>query len=276
MIHSLNRFVASDGYSLAYRHWPAVEPVRGCVVALHGIQSHSGWYTHSSDLLSEAGYEVYFPDRRGSGVNGTDRGHAVHADRLIQDVCQFLTFVISRTGQPPTLTGISWGGKLASVVAATRPDLVSQLALMCPGLRPRIGPSLWQRLLLQLAGSTGRIQRRVKIPLRDPELFTSVPEWQNFIRHDHLALHQVSVGFLLASLRLDQMADQLAPRVRQRLLLMLAGRDRIIDNQATRHFGSRDRTIIEYPEACHTLEFESGRDTIVQDYISWLNGVNSE
>ena len=55
---------------------------RGYVVALHGIQSHSGWYEYSSGRMCEAGFEVRFLDRRGSGENTEDRGHAVHPDRL--------------------------------------------------------------------------------------------------------------------------------------------------------------------------------------------------
>ncbi len=42
---------------------------------------------------------------------------------------------------------------------------------------------------------------------------------------------------------------------------MLGGNDRIVDNAKTRVFFdrlvSRDKTVIEYPEGHHTLEFEA-------------------
>ena len=65
--------VASDGYRLFARHWRPNGQPRGFVVALHGIQSHSGWYEYSSGRLCEAGYDVLFLDRRGSGRNFSRR-----------------------------------------------------------------------------------------------------------------------------------------------------------------------------------------------------------
>ena len=57
-------------------------------------------------------------------------------------------------------------------------------------------------------------------------------------------------------------------------LLMLAGQDRIIDNRATRKFleqiASPDKTVIEYPEAQHTLEFEPDRDQFIDDLLGWM------
>ena len=93
---SLREHVASDGYRLKYRHWAPVNP-RGIVIALHGIQSHSGWYDYSSRRLADAGFAVYFPDRRGSGLNGFQRGHAAHAMRLVNDVRALRELAINET-----------------------------------------------------------------------------------------------------------------------------------------------------------------------------------
>ena len=62
-------FVASDGYPLHVRIWPAVPEPRGQVVVLHGVQSHGGWYHRLGRSLAAAGYTASFPDRRGSGAN---------------------------------------------------------------------------------------------------------------------------------------------------------------------------------------------------------------
>ena len=58
------------------------------------------------------------------------------------------------------------------------------------------------------------------------------------------------------------------------VLLLLAGRDRIIDNDRTRRFVNRfasaDKEVIEYPEAHHTLEFEPESGKFVDDLRRWL------
>ena len=281
----IRQFTASDGYPFHYRHWrPEAERPSGYVVALHGIQSHSGWYGYSSGRLCEAGYDVRFLDRRGSGLNERMRGHAAHHDRLINDVVQFLAEVRSLRNTeapavPVVLMAVSWGGKPAVVTAARRGELIDALALLYPGICARVRAKWYQVLLLQLAELLGKHCKEVPIPLDDPRLFTGEQDWQEFIRDDPLSLHRATVSFLRSSCRLDRLAAEAPARIRCPLLLMLAGGDRIIDNKATRRyferFASTHRRLIEYPEAQHTLEFEPDRDQFVADLIDWLNSIRS-
>ncbi|HAA52642.1 MAG TPA: hypothetical protein DCE43_23205 [Planctomycetaceae bacterium] len=277
-----HEFVASDGRRLSWQRWLPSSAVRGYVVALHGIQSHGGWYEHSSRRLAEAGFEVCFLDRRGSGRNSEARGDAIHADRLVNDVRQFLVATRSRRdrdnpGAPVVLQAVSWGGKLAAIVASRCPGLVDGLALLYPGLKSRIRPGWWARFRLDLARRLEIRDKLVDIPLQDPALFTGDPDWQQFIRDDPLSLHEVTVGFLLANQDLDQQVDLAVTQVECPLLLMLAGGDRIIDNVATRElfqrFSSDEKRLLEYADAEHTLEFESSRDAFVADLLGWLEQV---
>jgi alpha-beta hydrolase superfamily lysophospholipase len=249
------------------------------VVALHGIQSHSGWYAWSSSRIVQSGCELFFLDRRGSGMNEPARGDAADADTLIDDLLLFLTnlrWEEQVTGKkiPLVVLAVSWGGKLATAATARRPDLVDGLALLYPGLRARVRATWWQQLQLSLAEQLGIRRKRVPIPLEDPALFTGEPGWQDFIRNDPLALRDVSVSFLLANRRLDRLLAECPRAIRQPVLLMLAGGDAIIDNPATRRyvesFAASDRTIHEYAGARHTLEFEPGRDAFAADLINWL------
>src|SRR3972149_2395959 len=62
----LQKLEINNQTHLSYRKYLADSP-RGVVLYLHGIQSHSGWYVQSCEILSENGYTIYAPDRRGSG-----------------------------------------------------------------------------------------------------------------------------------------------------------------------------------------------------------------
>jgi alpha-beta hydrolase superfamily lysophospholipase len=279
----IGQYVASDGYRLHYRQWVPNTPPRGYVVALHGIQSHSGWYDFSSSRLCEAGFEVRFLDRRGSGRNTKDRGHARHPDRLIQDVTQMLGDVCwerEKTSPlaPVILLGVSWGGKLAAITAARRPELVDGLALLYPGLRARVRPRWYQRWALNLGMLLGADRKPVRIPLDDPALFTAETQWQDFIRNDPLALHEATVGFLNISLQWDAEVNRVPGAIKQPLLVMLAGRDQIIDNLATRRYlsglGTSHLVLREYAQAQHTLEFEPRREVIFADLIVWLESIS--
>jgi acylglycerol lipase len=76
--------------------------------------------------------------------------------------------------------------------------------------------------------------------------------------------------------RLDGYLRFVPKHVRVPLLLMLAGKDRIIKNAETRayveRFASADKKVIEYEGAHHTLEFEPDPDPFLRDLLGWLDG----
>jgi|SRR5579864_4139416 len=267
--------VASDGYQIHVGVWPAQGVLRGRVVALHGIQSHGGWYEGLGRRLAEAGYETSMPDRRGSGANRMDRGHTPSPRRLLDDLAEWLATL--RAEDPPAplvLAGISWGGKLAALAAARYPDRVDALALICPGLFPQVGVSRRERWQIALAWLTNR-RKPFPIPLNDPALFTANLEAQAFIASDVYSLRVATAGLLAASVRIDQWVRRCAHQIKQPTLLMLAGQDRIVDNTRTRAYFERiaspARKLIEYPDAHHTLEFEPDPARYARDVIQWLD-----
>ena len=278
---SIRNFTASDGYKIHFRHWQSETP-RGIVIALHGIQSHSGWYKASSRAMADAGFDVYFADRRGSGWNGYQRGHAVHGMRLVNDARALAAIARDERRSdskvtsplPIILMGISWGGKVAAAAVALFPSEFHGLALLNPGLEPRLRPNAWQRFQLKLARRFEAIKLDIPIPLRAPELFTDTPQWRQFIAEDPLALHAVTSSFLNTGKDLDDIVAAHAARILCPVLLMLAGRDKIIDNIKTRELVTRFETYhltsICYPNACHTLEFEADRAKIFSDLTEWL------
>jgi alpha-beta hydrolase superfamily lysophospholipase len=274
---TVETFTAGDGYRWRHRHYPAAGP-RARVVCLHGIQSHSGWYQHSCRRLAQAGYDVSFLDRRGSGLNEQDRGDAPGFRRLLDDIAEFLRPLCGAGAKPAAplfLLAVSWGGKLAAALQRRHPGLADGLALLCPGFCPRVAPSRKERLKILWARLTAP-RRLFPVPLNDPELFTATPHWQRFVRDDPLALRRATARLLLESARLDGYLRFWAARaVGAPVLLLLAGHDRIIDNARTRafvgRFPARDKETHEYPGAHHTLEFEPDPDVWLGDLLRWLD-----
>jgi len=296
---TLETFVTSDGYPCRFRRYVADGPPRAHVVVIHGIQSHAGWYTHSCERLRQAGFTVSFFDRRGSGINMQDRGDAPSFRRLLEDLSEFLRNLPGQKGSgvfsadcpnaagqqagppkrlptpfvPVFLVAISWGGKLAAALQRYHPGLIDGLALLCPGFFSKVRPTLREKLKIIWARLVAP-RRYFPIPLNDPDLFTAVPRWQQFIRDDPLALRHATARLLIESVRLDGYLKVFAKPVTMPVLLMLAEHDRIIDSTATRIFVERfaagDRQIIEYPGAHHTLEFEPDPEKFISDLIDWL------
>lgn len=249
---------------------------RGSVVAVHGIQSHSGWYKDSSIAMARSGWDVYFADRRGSGLNGRSRGHADHGMRLLNDLKLLIDLAMQEhPNQPVVLLGLSWGGKLASAFAAMYPHMVQRLVLLYPATDSIVGPSWRQKLLLKLARYHDVRKRLVALPFADPNCFTNVPNFQDRIANDPLALNSVTTGFLNSTSDLDRIVRLQSANITMPTLLMLAEADRIVHNKKVKlrlqSWPVSDLSMIEYADAEHTLEFCSQRIEFFQDLTHWLN-----
>lgn len=264
----------SDGYRAHARWWLPDSPI-GAVLYLHGIESHGGWFEASASRLAAAGFAVLLPDRRGSGANRHDRGHARSAGRLLADVAEQIGLLESRvSARAVHLLGVSWGGKLAAAYAARGLGRIASLTLIAPGLFPRVDLPAAQKLRVGLAAVFAS-QTTFAIPLEDPNLFTRNPERITFIGSDSLRLRSATAGLLFASWKLDRLARRLAGRrMDVPVHLFLAEHDRIIHNEPTRAFvrslADADRAITEYRRASHTLEFEPDREPFLADLVRWL------
>lgn len=265
----------SDGYRSAVRWWRPPDP-RGAVLYFHGIQSHGGWYETSGSRLAELGFTVLMPDRRGSGLNREQRGHAASVERCIMDARECLDAVTQSADKPSAhLVGISWGGKLCVALATESPDRVASMSLVAPGIFPRVDVSATEKIRIALSIVNDR-ERSYDIPLNDARMFTANPDRIRYVEEDKLKLLQVTAGFLLVSRRLDRYAPRLASSAyRGPVHLLLAGRDRIIHNDRTsqwlRDLPSPDRQITMYPEGHHTLEFEADPTAYFGDLCGWID-----
>jgi alpha-beta hydrolase superfamily lysophospholipase len=264
-----------------YARWWRPGSVRGAVLYLHGIQSHGLWFEASARRLAEAGLAVLLPDRRGSGRNDVERGHAASARVLLRDLSDYLDELHVRTGFDRFhIVAVSWGGKLALAFMRHARRRVASLTLVAPGLFPRVDLPLRQKARIALSAIAAR-RALIDIPLNEPALFTANPRRRQFIEADPLRLHQATVSFLLASRRLDRYARAVArDPVGCPVRLFLAGHDGIIDNEKTKAYFRRlawpVREITEYDDAHHTLEFEPDPGTFLDDLVTWVTARANE
>ncbi|MCE9532282.1 MAG: lysophospholipase [Planctomycetes bacterium] len=274
----LGTFTASDGYTFFFRHFPTTGTPRGRVVFIHGIQSHGGWYPASCAKLAEEGFEVFFLDRRGSGQNMAKRGDIPSFRRVLDDFGEFL-LSLPKDGLPKFLGAISWGGKFGVGMQYRFPGLVDGLMLLCPGIFSKVNPTFFERVRVFVARLV-RPSRLFPIPLNDPAMFTSSPKWQKFLENDPLALRFATARLMFWSRALDIYLRRAWKRVKVPVLLLLAEKDQIIDNAKVRDyvekFPSIDKTIIEYPGAYHTLEFEGTEHPFMGGMVSWLKRQTSK
>ena len=255
------RLTLPDGKETAvYRHRPPGEPASPPVLYLHGIQSHPGWFFGSAARLAARGHPVFQVTRRGSGQATSSRGDAPSARQLLADVDAAVALIRERTGARRVAgVGVSWGGKLLAVWAIHHPELLTSATLVAPGIAALVDVSTATKLRVA-AALLLRPTVRFDIPLNEPSLFTGNESMREFIVGDPLRLRKATARFLYASRCLDRRLSRArGGALRAPATLILASRDRIIDNEATRQAVNRltdgEAEVVEI-EGDHTLEFE--------------------
>jgi acylglycerol lipase len=266
---------ASDGVNLHYLCWSGGRsPPRATIIFLHGIASHAGWFGETAADLNSQDVAVYGLDRRGSGHSGGPRGHLERYGRALDDVEEMVRLVSSEQETTPVfLAASSWAAKVAVIYAAQRPDYLSGLLLLGPGLHPTVNLSPTRQFLV-VAGHLVAPTARLPIPLT-PELYTTNPPYVDFIRGDRLRLLEVTTRFFWETARLDRQRRLASARLSLPLLVLQGEDDKMMDVAKTRRWFSRlgveDKTYLAYPGAGHTLDFEPDRTRYLADMLGWLS-----
>ncbi|MDY7009833.1 MAG: alpha/beta fold hydrolase [Planctomycetota bacterium] len=251
----------SDGLETLVLHHHPGNKTGTPVLYAHGIQSHPGWFTGSAQALGRAGSDVFQITRRGSGTATARRGDAASADQLLDDVDAAVRYVLEATCEERiSLLGVSWGGKLLTAYALRSEAVkIDSLTLVAPGLKPQVDVSIATKLAI-ISALIFRPGTYFDIPLNEVSLFTDNPDMQEYLRNDPHRLHRATARFLYASARLDRIIARAEERaLKVPTTLILAGRDRIIDNSATCDLLEwlADRPVrIRRLDAAHTIEFE--------------------
>ncbi len=259
------------GY-IAYRH--SAPAARTALVYLHGIASHAGWFDNAAGMLFHKGYDVFCLDRRGSGVNRENRGFlSGHIDRyetLIQDVRSFYE-LIKQEYDHFFLIGLSWGGKLAMAYSLVYPRDFDGLVLVTPGFRAKADVSLWIKIKVLLS-SWFSPRSPFDLPMK-AEMFTRTPQHVQYLRNDPLRIKQATAAFLMQSRKLDRYIDARIVEGALPVLLFLAGKDQIIDNEGVarllKRMGHNDMRTITYNDQVHSIQFDAP-ERMVEDIDEWL------
>jgi alpha-beta hydrolase superfamily lysophospholipase len=131
----LARFLARDGTTLSYRHYPARGAASGKIAVLvHGSSGSSVAVHALADALAAHGVETYAPDIRGHGGSGT-RGDIGYMGQLDDDMADLVALIRKMSSEPITLLGHSAGGGFALRLASSPiGDQFTRTILLAPYL----------------------------------------------------------------------------------------------------------------------------------------------
>jgi lysophospholipase len=262
------------GLALHVEHYRPQDPARLALVMVHGFSAHCGLYRHVGRAFAASGIAVTQFDCRGHGRSQGRRGHVDGFTEYLDDLATVVDWARQQhPGLPWALQGHSLGGaiSLAYVLDETRAGRPNRLVLAAPWLKLRLSVPAPKQMAANLAAAvyptlTMANGLRAEDVSRNPLVLAGFDK-------DPLVHHVATAGWFMATLRAQARIRACAEKLRLPTLLLLAGEDRIVANQANLALAAAAGANVEvrsYANLYHELFLEPEADTVIADIASWL------
>ncbi len=258
---------------LAFYAYPVARPWLQMVVS-HGFAEHSGWWHHVAVALQAQGIAAYLFDHyhhgrsAGASADVPDYAHLVAGLRTVleQGVAP------RRAGESLVLLSHSNGALVTLLTLQELPAAPVQGLVLCSpflALPPRVA-WLGTPLALLLRCISPRL--RVPLPSRPWRLTGDSALWPAYAA-DPLRFRSITARFFLAMRRATRAVRNLADVGGRPLLLLRAGRERVVYGPAIEAFYARvqtpDKSRIDYPDLRHELFNETRWRDVLEDLLGW-------
>lgn len=268
------------------------EPIGSLVISSGRIESLLKYKELVYDFF-QAGYSVFIHDHRGQGLSGRMTanpmcGYVEDFADYIADMRQFYVDVVTPQSQhKPMLLCHSMGGAIGTLYVHQYPDDFAKIAMSAPmyGVKPAL-PGWFARFLLGIHGivsdSASYFWQQTDYapePYTDNKLTTSEVRYQlmqdEYADHPAIQLGGVTGQWLKAAIQAMQNIEQKTNLFPIPALIMQAGNDRIVDNDAHRKVADYMHNVVlkTYRGAEHELlmEQDSIRRVCLTDVLSFFN-----
>jgi alpha-beta hydrolase superfamily lysophospholipase len=261
------------GLRMAFRAYPAAQPWANVLVS-HGHGEHSGWWQHVALHFQARGISAFLFDHFHHGASQGRPGDVPRYEVLAAGVrCALEQGVLPRAaGAPVFALGHSNG---ACAVLHGLDDIAPRLAglvLASPLIR-MAWPMHWLPLLPARLLARRFPRAYLHLPAH-PRILTTAEEIWPAYSADPLRVHKTSIRFYLA---MRSGARAVAARTDTRglpLLLLSAGRERLVSLPAMRRWFGRletaDKTRRHYPGHRHELFNAPDWERIAEEVVSWM------
>ena len=261
------------GLRLHYRTWEPPD-AHAAIVLVHGLGEHSARYAEFGERMAGFGIATFAMDLRGHGLSEGRRGHVPSFDIFLQELDRFRREVegLANVSVPLFLLGHSLGGLIALRYQEEYSSRFRGAIILSPWLATAMTVPRWKanaaqalaKLLPALPLHTRLDARHISRDTDVVEAYVSDP-----LVHDRVTprfFSEVSMAMGLALQRSD--------RIREPLLFLAAGDDRLVDTEKSLRFARsltvQDLTVRVYEGHYHELLNELDRATIHREIRDWI------
>ena len=266
--------VMEDGTRLPLRSWTPGSAPRAAIVAVHGLNDHSGGFGATGAFLAARGFAVYAFDQRGFG-RAPQTGIWAGGDRMADDARQVARLLRLRHPDVPLYAlGESMGAAvLLKALQRHPPGWVDAVVLSAPAIWGRSEMRRYQRMPLNALAHTVRgLKVSGRITGRKP---SDDPATLRALREDPLVLQRTRVDVLwgLADLMDAATLEPIEPGVP--VLVLYGARDEIVPPEPMCAWleGLPDSSEWQpalYPSGWHLLTRDRDAARALADLAAWF------
>lgn len=268
-----NSFIAEDGAALPLRRWLPDGETKAVLIALHGFNDYSNFFTQPASYLSQTGIACFAFDQRGFG-NAPNHGLWAGFPTYSHDL-QTLVKVLKQQypKRPIYLLGESMGG--AVILAAmnkSMPD-IDGVILSAPALWSRDTMPWYQTSLLWLLSHTVP-----DMTFTGESVGVQASDNIKMLRQlgkDPLVIKATRVETIHGLTDLMDEATRHANDLPKRTLMLYGEKDELIPKAPTYSFfkqalNNQEKTVAIYADGYHLLLRDLNAKTTWQDISSWI------
>jgi lysophospholipase len=258
---------------LQYRTWE-VAGARAAIVVVHGLGEHSGRYEHFGVRMAGYGFSTFAFDQRGHGASEGRRGHVRAFDVLLQDLDRFRREVqgLADARTPLFLLGHSMGGLIALRYQEEYNTVFDGAIVVAPWLATAMAVPRWK---VTLAAAVSKLLPA--LPFSNgirPEDLSHDPDSVDAYRADPRVHGHITPRLFVEASAAMGLVLQRADQLRDPLLFLIPGDDRVVDAQKglqfARQLPAELTTIKLYPGMFHEVLNEVDRQLPMRDIRDWI------
>lgn len=262
----------SGGLRVFIRSWRPETTPRAVVAIVHGVKSHSGYYTWAAEQLVSRGLAVHALDLRGRGRSDGDRFYIDSMQDYLSDADALVHHAQSRDpGIPLFLLGHSAGGVISTTYALEHQ--ASLRGLICESFAFQVyAPDF---ALAVVKGLSHLAPHAHVLDLKNED-FSRDPAVVKFMNEDPLIAGEVQPTKTVAELvRADERLKRDFPLITLPVLIMHGTADKVTRPAGSQLFydnaGSSDKTLKLYSGHAHDLLNDIGREEVMADIQAWID-----
>src|SRR4051812_37314956 len=264
-------FENKTGLSIFTRTWLPDQTIRGVIVIVHGLNSHSGYYQWVAEQFTAQDYAVYALDLEGHGQSEGERFYVQSIYDYVDEVDELVDIAkAANQGLPVFVLGHSAGGVVSCLYALDHQEKIN--GLICESFAYQLPAPDFALAVLKGLSHLAPHLHTIKLKNED---FSRNPTVVEFMNNDPLIAGESQPTKTMEQLVLaDERLKKEFPLITLPVLILHGTKDNAAKYSGSQFFydnvGASDKTIKLYDGHYHDLLNDVDKEKVMADVEEWI------